>query len=53
MKIKFDLDDDLPVNKTIEIHVATIVFRAIFYENNKYHPPVFLDDVCIKNKNGK
>ena len=26
MKIKFDSDDDLPINKTIEIHNATIVF---------------------------
>ena len=48
MKIKLDSDDDLPVNKTIEIHVVTIVFRAIFYENNKYHPPVFLDECLYK-----
>ena len=38
MKIKLDLDIDLPLNKTIEIHIATIVARAIFYENNKYCP---------------
>ena len=30
MKIKFDLDDDLPLNKTIEIHNVTTVVRAIF-----------------------
>ena len=48
MKIKFDSDDDLPVNKTIEIHVAIIVFRVIFYENNKYYPPVFLDECLYK-----
>ena len=42
MKIKFDLDDDLLLNKTIELHIATIVARAIFYENNKYYPQVFL-----------
>ena len=41
MKIKID-SDDLPLNKTIEIHNVTIVARAIFYENNKYHPQVFL-----------
>ena len=35
MKIKFDLDDDLPVNKTIEFHNVTVVVTAIFYENNK------------------
>ena len=32
MKIKFDSDDDLPVNKTLEIHNATIVFRAAFHK---------------------
>ena len=34
MKIKFNSDDDLPLNKTIEIHNATIVARAVFHENN-------------------
>ena len=36
MKIKFNLDGDLPLNKTIEINSMTIVVRAIFFENNKY-----------------
>ena len=43
MKIKFDSDDELPLNKTIEIPVMVIVVRAIFYENNKYYPQGFLD----------
>ena len=30
MKIKFDSDDNLPLNKTIEIPVMTIVIRAVF-----------------------
>ena len=30
MKIKFDSDDELPLNKTIEIPVMVIVVRAIF-----------------------
>ena len=38
MKIKFNLHDDLPVNKTIESHNATIVAIAVFHENNKYYP---------------
>ena len=48
MKIKFDLDDDLPLNKRIEIHMATIAVRAIFLENNKYYPQVFLDERLYK-----
>ena len=30
MKIKFDSDDKVPLNKTIEIPVMIIVVRAIF-----------------------
>ena len=37
MKIKFNLDDELPLNKTIEIYNVTIVVRTIFYKNNKYY----------------
>ena len=34
MKIKFNSNDELPLNKTIEIHSMTIVVRAVFRENN-------------------
>ena len=37
-------DDDLPLNKTLEIHNTTIVVRAVFYEENKYYLQVFLDE---------
>ena len=46
MKIKFNLDDELPLNKVIEIPTITIVVRAIFLKNNKYYPQVFLDE-CL------
>ena len=48
MKIKFNLNDELPLNKTIEIPTMTIVVRAVFYENNKYYPQVFLDECLYK-----
>ena len=48
MKIKFNSDDELPLNKTIEIPTITIVVRAIFLENNKYYPQVFLDECLYK-----
>ena len=48
MKIKFDSDDELPPNKTIKIPTMLIVLRAIFYENKKYCPQVFLDDYLYK-----
>ena len=36
-EIEFDWDDDLLLNNVIEIYNVTLVFRAIFYENNKYY----------------
>ena len=33
MKIKYDSDDELPLNKTFEIHSMIIVIRTIFREN--------------------
>ena len=48
MKIKFNSDDELPLNKAIEIATITIVVRAIFLENNKYYPQVFLDECLYK-----
>ena len=46
MKIKFNSDGGLPLNKTMEIPTITIVVRAIFNENNKYYPQVFLGE-CL------
>ena len=37
MKIKFILDDELLLNKTIEIPSMIIAVRAVFYENDKYY----------------
>ena len=48
IKIKFNSDDEIPLNKTIEIPSMIIVFRAIFLENNKYYRQVFLDECLYK-----
>ena len=37
MKIKYSSDDELSLNKTIEVPTISIVVRA-FLENNKYYP---------------
>ena len=44
MKIKSNLDDEIPLNKKIEIISMTIVVRAAFHENNKHYPQVLLDE---------
>ena len=48
MKIKFNSDGELPLNKTIEISSMIIVARVIFLENNKYFAQVFLDECLYK-----
>ena len=48
MTIKSISDDELPLNKTIEIPSMIIVATALFYENNKYYPEVFLDECFYK-----
>ena len=48
MKIQFDSEDNLPLNKMVEIPVLTTVARAFFHENNKYYPQVFLDECLYK-----
>ena len=47
MKIKFNSDDELPLNKMIEILSMIIVVRAVSHENKIYYPQVFLHDVYI------
>ena len=48
MKIKFNSDNELSLNKTIEISTMKIVVRAVFHKNNKYYPYVFLDECLYK-----
>ena len=48
IKIKFNLDDGLALNKTIEIPSMIIVVRAVFHENNKYYPQIFLEESLWK-----
>ena len=52
MKTKFDADDELPLKKTIEFPTITIVVRAVFLENNRYYPQVFLIE-CLYEMNMK
>ena len=46
MKIKFNSDDSLPLNKILKLHNLAIVIQSVFEENNKYYPQLFLDE-CL------
>ena len=43
MKIKFDTDNDLSLNKSLKMSVLTVIVRSIFEEDDKFYPQVFLD----------
>ena len=48
MKIKFNSDDDLPLNKSLKFRLMTITIRHVFEEDGKLYPQVFLDDTLYE-----
>ena len=48
MKIKFNSDDDLRLNKPLKFHAITIIFRSVFEKDGKLYPQVFLNDGLYK-----
>ena len=48
MKIKFNSDDNLPLNKQLKFHNMIITIRSVFEENGKLYPQVFLDDTLYE-----
>ena len=43
-KIKFESDDDLPMNKPVKLYLLTIIIRSVFSEDGKFYPQLLLDD---------
>ena len=41
MKINFDSDVNLPLNKILTLHNLKLVVRSVFQEDNKYYPNFF------------
>ena len=48
MKIRFDSDDNLPLNKRLKFHVMNIIIRSVFEEDGKLYPQLFLDDTLYE-----
>ena len=46
MKIKFNSDNNLPLNKALKLHNIIIVIRSVFEEHGKFYPQVYLDE-CL------
>ena len=43
MKIQFNSDNNLPLNKPLKFHNTTITIRSVFEEDGKLYPQVFID----------
>ena len=43
MKIKFDSDDNLLLDRIFKLCMLTIVLRFVFEGHGKYYPQVYLD----------
>ena len=48
MKIKFNSDEGLPLNKPLEFHAMTIIIRSVFKEDGKLYPQVFSHDALYE-----
>ena len=48
MKIEFDLDDNLPLNKILKLYNITIVIRSVSQEDKKIYLQVFIDECLYK-----
>ena len=40
MKIKFNSNDILPLNKMLKLHMLAVIVRFVFEEDRKYYPQV-------------
>ena len=49
MKIKFESNNILPAGKDANVRIATIRIRAVFAQDGKYYPQLFLDEGLYKN----
>ena len=48
MKIKFNSDDDLPLNKQLNFDDIIITIRSVFEEDGTLYPQVFLDNTLYE-----
>ena len=46
MKIKFETDDDFPLNKQLKFPTIAIVVRSVIEEDGTFYPKIYLDE-CL------
>ena len=50
MKIRFNSDDNLPINKLLKFRLMTIIIRSVFSEDDKFYP-IFQMMISMNYKN--
>ena len=48
MKIKFNSDDDIPLNKPLKFYNMAVTIRSVFEEDVKLYLQLFLDDMLYE-----
>ena len=51
IKIKFDTDNNLPLNKPLKLRMLTIIVRSVFEEDGTFYLQVIYMGVCMNYKN--
>ena len=44
MKVKFNTDDGIPLNKELYFPTISLIIRCVFEKDGKYYPEVYLDE---------
>ena len=47
-KIRFESNDNLPLNKPIKLRLLIIIIRSAFSEDGQFYPQLFLDDALYE-----
>ena len=40
-KIKFNSDNNFPLNKILKLHMLTVIVRSVLEDDDKHYPQVF------------
>ena len=48
MKIRFKFNDNFPLNKSIKLHLLTIIIRSVISKNDKFYSQLFLNDALYE-----
>ena len=49
IKIKIDIDDELPLNKLVNLLSMTVIMRSVFEEDGKFYSQTFLDEYLYES----